>query len=193
MTWTITVEAATPSPNELRPIPGFTGYAASPDGRVFSKRIPLKKMGMADSWREMARVKDHKGYFRIRLQGDHGSVTMKVHRLMVMAFIGDIPQGMTVNHKDGNKTNNSINNLEVLSNPDNIRHSYASGLRDGKVLFGSSHGMSKLSEDQAIEIIMLCGLGIEKQRDIAKRYGITQANVSLIHLGKKWGHLRCGK
>lgn len=45
-----------------------------------------------------------------------------IHRLVYQMFIGEIPQGYEINHKDLNKNNNSLSNLEVLTRQDNMRH-----------------------------------------------------------------------
>src|SRR5262245_46396327 len=51
-----------------------------------------------------------------------------VHSLVAEAFIGPRPKGMTVNHKDGDKANNQLDNLEYLSNRDQQLHAHAHGL-----------------------------------------------------------------
>lgn len=47
-----------------------------------------------------------------------------VHRLVWETFVGEIPKGYEINHKDGNKANCALNNLELTSHSDNIKHSY---------------------------------------------------------------------
>lgn len=47
-----------------------------------------------------------------------------VHRLVYETFVGDIPKGLEINHKDGNRSNNNVDNLEVLTHRENIEHSY---------------------------------------------------------------------
>lgn len=47
---------------------------------------------------------------------------------MVKQFIGEIPEGMVINHKDGNKHNNNIENLEIITNIENIHHAWKTGL-----------------------------------------------------------------
>ena len=61
------------------------------------------------------------GYYVVNL--GHNK-TQLVHRLVCEAFIGKIPKGMTVNHKDGNKANNRVENLEILSYRDNHLHAF---------------------------------------------------------------------
>lgn len=72
--------------------------------------------------------KDTKGYLRTSLSKNNVQVTVKVHRAVAIAFIknpNNLPQ---VNHKDGNKENNSVENLEWISNYDNMQHAVKNGL-----------------------------------------------------------------
>ena len=63
------------------------------------------------------------GYVRVNLMRKGKLKQVFVHRLVAEAFIGKIPKGMTVNHKDGNKTNNDLTNLEIVTQSENILHS----------------------------------------------------------------------
>lgn len=72
--------------------------------------------------------KDTKGYLRVSLSKGNVRVTVKVHRTVAIAFIenpNNLPQ---VNHKDGNKENNSVLNLEWVSNYENMQHAIKNGL-----------------------------------------------------------------
>ena len=71
---------------------------------------------------------DCKGYLRCALSKNNILRTFKVHRLVAMAFLenpNNLPQ---VNHKDGNKKNNRVDNLEWSDNSQNIQHAYNNGL-----------------------------------------------------------------
>lgn len=64
------------------------------------------------------------GYLKVVLMGSGGSrITVNVHRLVAMAFLENFNEGYVVNHKDGNKENNSVDNLEWVSPKENIVHS----------------------------------------------------------------------
>lgn len=65
---------------------------------------------------------NQKGYIRISLQRGRKSIKRRVHRLVAQAFIPNPMNLPQVNHKDGNKQNNSYTNLEWITNSDNMRH-----------------------------------------------------------------------
>ncbi len=67
---------------------------------------------------------DRQGYRMIRLIHR----TRKVHRLVAEAFIGPIASGLTVNHLDGNKANNDVENLEIVTRAENSQHAMRTGL-----------------------------------------------------------------
>ena len=93
-------------------------YQISSYGRVFS--IKHKKF--------LILRKNNKGYLQVQLY-NQGRKVYKVHRLVADAFIenkNNLPQ---VNHLDGNKNNNHVDNLEWCNNHDNLIHSWNIGLR----------------------------------------------------------------
>jgi len=73
---------------------------------------------------------DVDGYCLVNFYKEHRiSVTQKVHRLVAEAFVnGD--KTLTVNHKDGNKTNNNANNLEYMTSVENVKTAWKMGLYD---------------------------------------------------------------
>lgn len=73
--------------------------------------------------------KDKDGYLRVDIRQDGVIKTVKVHRIVAETFIPNPQNKPTVNHIDGNKLNNSVENLEWCTNKENILHSYNSGLR----------------------------------------------------------------
>lgn len=71
---------------------------------------------------------DSKGYYFVRL----GNKNKWIHRLVVESFFRKMESKEVVNHLDGIKTNNSIDNLEICTSGHNQRHAYAMGLRSGQ-------------------------------------------------------------
>ena len=72
--------------------------------------------------------RDKKGYLRLRIEIKGKSLTFKVHRMVAKAFIPNPENLPQVNHIDGNKENNRVDNLEWISNYDNAQHAIKSGL-----------------------------------------------------------------
>lgn len=75
-----------------------------------------------------------------------------VHRLIAQTFLGDIPKGHNVNHKDGNKSNNSLSNLEIVTFSENQKHAYKLGLIKNNPQKGSKHFLSKTTEEEVLKI-----------------------------------------
>lgn len=105
-----------------------------------------------------------------------------VHRLVAMAYVKGFQDGMTVNHKNGVKTDNRAENLEWVTLSDNTRHQWASGLVD---LRGDNHPSAKLSSVSVREIREKLRIGQPCLR-IAKEYGVSSSLVELIRDGKRW-------
>jgi hypothetical protein len=72
---------------------------------------------------------DQRGYPQIVLSGKHGRLSRRIHRLVACTFIHNKNNKREVNHIDGNKLNNSVNNLEWVSSKENVIHAIKSGLR----------------------------------------------------------------
>ena len=108
---TIPIQRKDGTPIEWEQVKGFSKYLVSTDGQVLSLDkdilIPIHENSC--------------GYMRAHIWNDEGQHKHAlVHRLVYMAHIGDIPDGLQINHKDENKKNNCIENLELLTPRENI-------------------------------------------------------------------------
>lgn len=72
--------------------------------------------------------KDQKGYLRVSLSKNNIQTTIKIHRAVAIAFLDNPYKLPQVNHKDGNKESNCVENLEWISNYDNMQHAIKNGL-----------------------------------------------------------------
>lgn len=107
-------------------IPGTNGRLAVSDrGRVKSF-LRNKQEGAI-----LKATTDKKGYLRLRVTLDREKLSYKVHRLVAEAFVPNPGCKPQVNHKDGNKKNNSADNLEWVTNAENASHAMGRGLWDG--------------------------------------------------------------
>lgn len=119
---------------EWKPVTGYEGYyEVSNLGRVKSlERLLHRGGGRGDKIeppRFMTIMKNHWGYNIVALSKDGKQRRFMLHRLVAMAFIGEPPVGFNqINHKDGNKDNNTPQNLEWCNNAMNQKHAWQLGL-----------------------------------------------------------------
>ena len=115
-----------------KPVAGYEGYyEVSNIGNVRSvwsgKPVPMKTY-----------VNEH-GYCVLRLTKNGVSKIRNVHRLMLESFIGKDPDRPIVNHKDGNKLNNTLDNLEWTTSRENNIHAIKTGLKDPEAISRECH------------------------------------------------------
>lgn len=159
-------------------IPGYPGYTATKSGKVFSYKKKRKELKIHIN---------NAGYKFVGLYCNRTKKTKSfpVHRILAMIFIGDIT-GMQINHKNGNKLDNRINNLEICTASENILHSFKMGM--STINKGSECNLSKLREHQ-IKTIKKRILAGHKNKKIAKDYNVDPSLISHIKRGKAWAHL----
>ncbi len=114
------------------------------------------------------------GYISVTLytNGNGEKKTVRVHRLVACTFIENPLGKREVNHIDGNKCNNSAENLEWCSTSENIIHAYKNGLN-----------FKKISIKDAVNIKKMLSEGISQYK-IADKYSVTQSLISLIKNNK---------
>ena len=114
--------------DNLKLIDGFDDYYISPDGTIYSTKYS-KRYNHEGKLRILKPRTHPSGYLYAGLfKGVGGSkqrLWRRVHRLVVESFIGPIADGLEVNHKDLNKHNNNVSNLEIVTRRQNIIHFHA--------------------------------------------------------------------
>lgn len=127
------------------------------------------------------------GYFSYVLCRDGVTANFRAHRLVWTAFVGPIPPGMQINHKDKNKTNNSIGNLELCTQSENTLHAFrVLGVAPNRNPNpGSKNGRAKLKDADIPEIKKLYSSGLP-QKKIADLFGVHQTTISRIVINKGW-------
>lgn len=107
-----------------RDVPGFEGlYIVSSEGNVMSLPRMAGRNGAIrnKSGAVLKQRTTPNGYLKVTLYKDGKPYQISVHRLVMLAFVGD--SDLQVNHKDEDKTNNSLTNLEYLTGLENTRYS----------------------------------------------------------------------
>lgn len=137
------------------PCKGFESqYEVSNLGRVKRKKgITVYKNGVIARFSEtiLKHAKNKKGYHKVYLSIKSKKYTKSVHRLVALSFIDNPENKATVNHIDCNKDNNRVENLECLTNKENMQHAFKSGVykeRDKTTIFNIKHMRDKLKRNE---------------------------------------------
>lgn len=114
---------------EWREIKGFEGrYEVSNLGQVRSRITMRNGRKVLKEYHHILKHSVSRGYHRVCLIDANGGRNMKsIHRLVAFAFLGDCTE-LEINHKDGDKSNNTVQNLEICDQSYNTIHAYKMGL-----------------------------------------------------------------
>ena len=126
-------------------------------------------------------------YNQVRLSNKGLAKTLTVHRLVAKAFIPNPKNKPQVNHIDGDKRNNHVENLEWCTASENRVHALDNNLVN--VPFGTSHHACKLTEKQVLEIRAKYAAGTHSQHKLMAEYGIARGSVIRILKRKVWKHI----
>lgn len=168
-------------PERWRPVVGCEDlYEVSTHGRVVKLRTrygnPCRKL--LKSWLAA-------GYptVTIKRPGRHRSCPEAVHRLIAQAFIGSCPEGHEVNHKDFDRSNSVLSNLEYVTYSENNLHAFRHGRAPAR---GEKVGAAKLTE----EVVRELRSSNETHVEAARRLGVHPTTVLRARSGEFWGHVR---
>jgi hypothetical protein len=154
-------------PEGSAPVPGRTGYWATPSGDIWStKRREARKLSVSLVC----------GRRSVAAPG-----ATKVHRLVAAAFLGPCPEALEVNHRDGNKLNDRASNLEYVTHLYNVQHANRLGLSP----VGARIGTSRLTAEQVVSIREARGTGLTFKQ-IGQTHGVTRHAVADIINGESW-------
>lgn len=178
------------NPEKWRKIRGFEHYSVSTHGRVkrtvkspianngfkppqFLKPIPIGIPG--------------KQYLLVRLYKNGKWKWKRIYHLVLETFVRQKRLKEQTNHKDGNKFNNKLENLEWISASENMKHAFKNGLEKPK--YGSENGNSKLKEEQVIKIRSEYASGKKSKLELSKIYGVSDVQIGNIVECLQWKHI----
>ncbi len=166
---------------EWRTVPDYEGlYEVSNIGRIRS--LNYNRSGQP-------KIMSHKGgqrYSGVKLSRCGIIYRCLIHVQVAAAFIGPKPEGMQVNHKNGNGYDNRVENLEYVTPSENSLHAFRLGLR--KPTHGTINGMCKLTPDNVREIRDLLLQGLTHQK-IAARFNLARQTIGDIACKRRWASL----
>jgi hypothetical protein len=157
----------------------YKNYFVNESGHVVNLSLSRNSKAICEKYL------DKDGYQRIWINEGFGKRKfVPVHRLVAMTFIDLVDNKNIVNHKDGNKLNNRIENLEWCTVLENERHSR--NVLGKKNVVGVASGRSKLTEKQVIEIRN----SDLSYKDICNKYSISDTQARRIKNRTNWGHIQ---
>lgn len=177
---------------EWKPVVGYEGsYEVSNQGEVrsldrtelMSGRHPVPYLRRRRG-KILSAHAGRGGYPAVMLSKEGRQKLCLVHRLVATAFLGAPDAGWEVNHKDGSRGNNSLDNLEWSNRKHNSLHS----TRVLKKNRGQDSGTSKLTEAQVLEICRMLEEGLS-QTEIATKFVVTIHAIHRIKHGYNWAWL----
>ena len=139
-------------------------YSITKDGKVWSH---IRNKFLKQDLRRQ--------YYAVKL-GKYGK-KISVHRLVALAFIDNIDNKPLVNHIDGNKLNNNVNNLEWCTSKENTNHAQMNGLMKIRVYPISRR--QKISNEKANKVCKDFKHGYSALK-LAKKYGVTRGAIYAI-------------
>lgn len=161
----------------MKDILGFEGlYAVTKDGRVWS--FPKPKWKSHRGLFLSGHRKSNKGYALICLTKDGKHRYFSVHRLVAKAYIPNPKNLPQVNHKNGIKTDNQVENLEWCTNQENRKHAIISGTQ-----------FHKLTSVQVLEIRKEYTSGLISHRELALKYGVEKSTIGNLLRRRTWTHI----
>lgn len=182
---------------EWKDICGFKGcYQISSFGRIRSLDRCITQAGtdrfMEGRYLSLKR-NNGRGYLNVSLQDGEGSTKTNyyIHILVASHFIENTHNKPTVNHKDGNKNNNHVSNLEWATQKEQMKHAFDNKLSvPPETRTGEDSHLSKLTESQVMEIYYN---NVEKVGILAKIYNVDRHTITSIRNNKSWKHLNLSR
>lgn len=120
------------------------------------------------------------GYIQVN---SNGRPIGMAHRMIWEHIHGAIPEGLQINHKNGNKADNRLVNLELVTPSENSKHAYTTGLTSA---VGVKNGRAKLNTDSVREI----KTSMLSVKNLSEKYGVATRTIRSVISGANWGFVQ---
>lgn len=166
---------------EWKKIAGYNDYLVSNNGRIKSleRLVPMPMGGFRKCIEKILkpRIGIH-GYYYVNLANENAIKSMCIHKIVALSFIENPGNKRCVNHKDGNKLNNKVSNLEWATHGENNQHAYDTGLKTGaaKGKLGHLNPTSKKVAQYSLRGDLITVFA--SQGEAERKTGILQGNIS---------------
>jgi hypothetical protein len=168
-------------------IPNYEGkYQVSNLGRFksFNKTNKLKESKGIDTSRILKLRKSKCGYLYTVISVDKKRKTIKPHRIVGDVFIENSLNKLCINHINGIKSDNRVENLEWVTHSENIIHAHKNGLKKG--VRGEKSHLSKLTIKEVEKIRLIYSKGKLSQSKIGKLFNVSQGQIYRIVSKQNW-------
>lgn len=164
--------------NDYLSFPCVHTYRIYEDGRIQNETN--------GKWIKGTSITKNNRYVKVHLGADHVSKFLPLHRLVATIFIPNPDNLPQINHKDGNRYNNSASNLEWCTAKHNIRHCWDSGMHMKQ--HGEMIGTHKLTAEEALFIYSYRDSGLTPTQFLRrfKHIDISRTVVTSIWKGRSW-------
>ncbi len=170
-----------------KPVVGYEGiYEVSNVGRIKSLQriVHHDKCKTKYCSERIMRFDVNYGYNIVSIRINKKYKRVRVHRMVAEAFIPNPEEKPCVNHINGIKTDNRVENLEWCTDKENMEHAAANQLTSK----GQSHYKAKLTDEQVVSIFKRVKGG-EQGAEVAREFKVSPTAINLITQRKTWKHL----
>jgi len=169
-------------------IPDYEGYFQVSNNLIFRSLYGWNKGGLFKRKKPFIIkpvVCKNPGYytFGVGFKGFGNKKRLYVHKVVATLFIPNPNNYRCVNHKNGIKTDNRIENLEWCTHKENTTHALKTGLI--KILVGQQQSNVVLTDSEVMEIFITKG----KYTELGRKYGVNPNTIKAIKVGRCWNHL----
>lgn len=175
-----------------KPVKGYEDfYEVSENGdiRTIERYITLPTHTYLKKQKMLTQFHDGRGYMHVKLYDGKGKCkSLTTHKIVALTYIPNPNDLIEINHKDGNKLNNKVSNLEWSTRSDNIRHAYE--IRSPESYSGESCNFTKLTKEQVIAIRKEYAENNVTKTSLARKYNLkSSATIAYIVERKTWKHV----
>lgn len=164
-------------------IPGWPGYRAASDGRIWSQ----KAVGRNGRWAEPVQFyRGRERYRHVNLYDRGRKRCASVHRLIAESFLGRRPSSVLACHNDGDCEHNDLYNIRY----DTPEANTADREKHGTMNRGENHGRARVNESQVREIRRRYADGGVTYAALASEHGVKPGAIQAMVSGRTWSHIK---
>ena len=177
---------------EWKPIKDFeNSYEVSNMGRIKSleRKVYRGEVILHKKERILNTYFTSRGYYTVKLYyGNRKFKSKPVHRLVAQEFLYNPNTYPQINHRDGNRENNNVNNLEWCTISMNTQHAYDTGLKHPENYMGEANVTSKLNNEKVRLIREKYEQGVS-YKELSREFNVVQGTIGFVVKRQTWNHI----